>query len=120
MARRVIALVADVIFLAKIRETARNVDTDVVSVKTRDALVEAARAGADLIVVDLGDARLAALEAIAALEAEPELGGVPVMGFYPHVMTELRERALAAGCDAVLPRSKFSRDLARILAGDRT
>jgi hypothetical protein len=37
------------------------------------------------------------------------------VGFLSHVQTELAEKALAAGCQEVLPRSKFTADLAEIL-----
>ncbi len=54
----------------------------------------------DLVVVDL--ARPGALEAVAALDLE-----VPVVGFGPHVDDGLLAAATAAGCDRVLPRSRF-------------
>jgi NADH:ubiquinone oxidoreductase subunit 6 (subunit J) len=39
------------------------------------------------------------------------------VGFYPHVDRALREAALAAGVDQVLPRSAFTVRLAALLAG---
>jgi len=56
--------------------------------------------GADLIVVDLGGR--GHLDALAHCPA-----GVPVVAFGPHVDRELLAAAEAAGCDRVLPRSKF-------------
>jgi hypothetical protein len=40
-----------------------------------------------------------------------------VIAFLSHVQTELAERAHAAGCDEVMPRSKFTQNLAAILRG---
>jgi hypothetical protein len=56
----------------------------------------------DLVVVDL--ARPGHIEALAMRPI-----GVEVVGFGPHVDAELLARAEAAGCDRVLPRSRFFR-----------
>jgi hypothetical protein len=50
---------------------------------------------------------------------DPALAAVPLVGFFSHVQTELRERALAAGFDRVLPRSAFVQQLPQILQGDK-
>jgi hypothetical protein len=39
-----------------------------------------------------------------------------MVGFLSHVQVDLAEQARAAGCDEVMPRSKFTRDLAQILS----
>ncbi|MCU1342143.1 MAG: hypothetical protein JWN92_1566, partial [Candidatus Acidoferrum typicum] len=43
-----------------------------------------------------------------------------VIAFLSHVQTELAERARAAGCQDVMPRSKFTQNLAAILRGAKT
>lgn len=76
------------------------------------ASTDAAAERFDLIVCDL-DA--VAPEAVAA---RPE----PAIAFYSHVDVESRERALAAGLDLVVPRSRMSRELPNLverLLGDR-
>jgi hypothetical protein len=45
---------------------------------------------------------------------------VPLIAFLSHVQTDLAERARAAGCTNVMPRSKFTRDLATILAAAKS
>lgn len=67
-----------------------------------------AAAGAELVVVDL--ARPGALEALA------QLGNVRSIGFASHVDRELAAAAEAAGCDEVLPRSRFFSTLTDLLA----
>ena len=57
--------------------------------------------GVDLLVVDVDRADA---EAVADL-------GLPVLGFYPHVNVDARERAEAAGVDLVVPRSRLAREL---------
>lgn len=43
-------------------------------------------------------------------------GGPKVLGVFAHVEPEVRERALAAGFDLVVPRSRFMRDGAALVA----
>jgi len=59
---------------------------------------------ARLVLLDLS--RPGALEAIATVTA-------PVVGFGSHVDDDLLAAARAAGCDEVLPRSRFFRQLDR-------
>lgn len=63
---------------------------------------------ADLVVVDLSRP--------GVLEALPELDDVRTIGFGSHVDRELLDAATAAGCDEVLPRSRFFTQLHELLA----
>jgi CheY-like chemotaxis protein len=111
---RILALVDDLFFLAKMQETARKLGRELKAVSTGSALVaEAAQAPAALIIVDL-NARQGALEALEKLSAAGNQ--TPVIAFLSHVQVELAERARAAGCRQVLPRSKFTQELASILS----
>jgi len=111
---RVLALVDDLLFISKITETARHVGVEVKTVGTGAALVAEAQSAAPALVIADLNARGGAIEAIGALRA---VGcTAPVVGFLSHVQVELAERAQAAGCDQVLPRSKFTQQLAAILA----
>ena len=94
MTRTVVALVTDLMDRSRLQAT-----TDVV-VRFVDPAGLAAATDADLVVVDL--ARPGHLDALAARPP-----GVEVVGFGPHVDEELLARAAAAGCDRVLPRSRF-------------
>jgi hypothetical protein len=40
---------------------------------------------------------------------------VPAIGFYPHVDVDTRKRALAAGYDVVVPRSKMARETVAVV-----
>ncbi len=110
----VIALVDDIFFQAKMQETARRVGVDLKTVASGDALLAEASSGAPvLIIVDL-NARQGPLEAIERLQVAGNQR--PVIAFLSHVQTELAERARAAGCHDVMPRSKFTQNLAAILS----
>jgi CheY-like chemotaxis protein len=108
----VLALVDDIFFQARISATAKQVGVELKMFGAPDALVAAAGVGGELIVIDLN----ARADAIGALNELREAGNqTPVIAFLSHVQTELAERARAAGCTEVMPRSKFTQDLAAIL-----
>jgi CheY-like chemotaxis protein len=81
---------------------------------TADALADEVGARVPkLIVVDL-NARSNPLGAIERVRASgPE---IPLIGFLSHVQVDLVAQARAAGCADVMPRSKFTQNLATILA----
>ena len=109
----VLALVDNLFFQAKMTETARRLGVALQTVSSGDALVAAAAAQAHrLVLVDL-NARQGAIEAVEKLRAAGH--AQPIVGFLSHVQIELAEKARAAGCQEVLPRSKFSANLAEIL-----
>jgi len=110
----VLALVDDLFFQAKMRETARQVGVELKMVATGDAfLTEAQQNAPALLIVDL-NARGGAIEALERLRAAGNQ--LPVVAFLSHVQVELAERARAAGCQQVMPRSKFTQNLAAILS----
>ncbi len=111
---QVLALTDDIFFQAKLLETAKQLGVELRACATPDALAaEIAAAAPKLVVVDL-NARANPLEAVERVRASH--AGIPLIGFLSHVQVELAERARAAGCRDVMPRSKFTRDLATILS----
>ena len=116
-----IVLIDDLFFQAKLHETAKLTGVTLETVITGEQLVKSAAANPDaLIIVDL-NARQGALEAIERLGARGEQGTRQrVIAFLSHVQTELAERARKAGCQEVMPRSKFTQNLAAILRGAKS
>src|SRR6202140_858850 len=116
-----IALIDDLFFLAKVHETAKHTGVTLETAATGDQLLKAAAASpAALILVDL-NARQGALDAVERLCAANGQGNPRrVIAFLSHVQTDLAERALAAGCQNVMPRSKFTQNLAEILRGAKS
>lgn len=114
--RRVLVFVPDLFFAARIAETARAAGVTVENAELAAAVERGRAATPDLVILDLhasGDP----LAAVLALAADAATRGVPIVGFYSHVDSALRDRALAAGVDRVLPRSAFTARLAAILTG---
>ena len=97
---RVAAYVPDLMDRSKVASAG-----DVVFVTTP---AELAGTPADLVVL--------ALSRPGVLEVVRELGGVRTVGFASHVDQELLAAAGAAGCDEVLPRSRFFARLGELLA----
>jgi DNA-binding NarL/FixJ family response regulator len=116
----VIALIDDLFFLAKVRETAKHVGVTLETTGTGEQLATAAAASpAALVVVDL-NAQQGAIDAVERLCATGSPGaGNPrrVIAFLSHVQIDLANRAISAGCREVMPRSKFTQNLAEILRG---
>lgn len=117
----VVALVDDLFFVAKLKETARQIGVSLETATTGAQLVAAAaNSPGALVIVDL-NARQGALDAVAQL-ANSGPGGNPrrVVAFLSHVQAELAERARAAGCAEVMPRSQLAKNLAAILQGAKS
>ena len=115
----VIVLIDDLFFQAKLFETAKLTGVTLETAATGEQLLKAAAAHPEaLVIVDL-NARQGALDAVEQLCKGPE-NSRQVIAFLSHVQTELAERARAAGCREVMPRSKFTQNLAAILRGAKT
>jgi PleD family two-component response regulator len=120
MTRKVIAAVDDMFFASKIRATAEALGVNIKFHRRLDSLVAAAgEQSPDLILVDLHNEKLNAIELALQLKANESSKSIPLLGFFSHVQTDLQRAAIEAGFDQVVPRSVFSRDLAKILKQER-
>ncbi len=117
-ARSVIVLINDLIFETKIRSTAASLGVGAALVKSATDLSAALEAkAAALVIVDLntgGDA-IEAIRASAGHASHPH-----VLAFVSHVDEGLATQAQEAGADEVMPRSRFSADLPRLLETSAT
>jgi len=119
MIRTAIAVVDDMFFISKIRETGKALGMVVNFPVSLDALrATIAEDVPELILVDLHHQKLDAIQLASELKANERLKGVLLLGFFSHVQVDLQRQAVQAGYDAVLPRSIFFRDLAKILTGE--
>jgi CheY-like chemotaxis protein len=105
----VLAILDDLIFGVMIQDAARRAGIPFVSVASAEALEGALINAPSLVIVDLNLKRLDAASAIRRVKvASPE---TPVVAYYPHVQTELKQLGIAAGADRVMARSAFSADV---------
>jgi hypothetical protein len=108
-----VALLDDIFFQSKVTEAAKHLAVELRICTTVEAFAaEIAKANPNLLIVDL-NARANAFDALAA--AQTRVPQVATVAFLSHVQTDLAERAKAFGGVEVMPRSKFTRDLATIL-----
>lgn len=119
---RVVALIPDLLFGSQVRGAlaAAGEEVELVGAGTQ---AEALLADADVLVVDLTSPDLDGAALVDDLRARGALRSVRTLGFYAHVDPDTRERALAAGFDVVVPRSRMAREGAALLArlaGDAT
>ena len=118
MARRVVAAVEDLLFRSKISETANTLGVEALFPRSGKKLIERIyESPPDLLVLDLNSARFKPLQLLEQLKSDEVSRGVPVVGFLSHVQKDLAVAARESGCDRVMARSAFTRDLPEILAG---
>ena len=118
MARRVLAAVEDLLFRSKISETASQLGVEASFPRNPRKLLEAARESPpDLIVLDLNSARFEPLTLVRTIKSEEVTRDVSTVGFLSHVQKDLAIAAREAGCDRVVARSAFTKNLPEILGG---
>ena len=117
MARRVVAAVEDLLFRSKISETASQLGVEALFPRSSKKLLDEAQATPpDLLVLDLNSARFEPLTLLKQLKSDEALKAVPVVGFLSHVQKDLAVAARQSGCDRVMARSAFTKDLPEILS----
>lgn len=117
MSQTVISVVDDMFFASKIRAVAEAAGVQISFPRSVDAVVLKAReTKPGLIVVDLHNQRIDPVALADALKSDEDLRSIRLLGFFSHVQTDLKNSALSAGFDEVIPRSVFARDLPEILS----
>ena len=110
----VLLLSDDLIFTSRVAGTARALGIDVRMGRSAEVLLNLARQkSAACAIIDLANPGLSLEELVAGLRAA---GVQRIVGYGPHVDIAALKAARAAGCDPVLPRSKFIEELPRALS----
>jgi CheY-like chemotaxis protein len=112
---RVAALIPDLLFGSKVQSALAQAGHEV-DLLSSEIDVWDQVGGIDVLVVDLTTDDLDGVQLVEALGIGGELHGVRTLGFFAHVEPEVRERALAAGFDQVVPRSRMHREGAELVA----
>ena len=113
---RVAALIPDLLFGSKVQSALQDAGHEV-DLITGELEAWDEVGGIDLLVVDLTSHDVDGVEVFETLATGGELHGVRSLGFFAHVEPEVRERALQAGFDLVVPRSRMAREGARLVEG---
>jgi PleD family two-component response regulator len=113
---KILVLLDNLFFAGKINQAASQTETKVIYAKTSENALKLARTEHPAqIIVDLDAATCAPIEFISSLKADTELQSIPTLGFVSHVNLDRQQQARDAGCDRVMARSAFDRNLAAIL-----
>jgi hypothetical protein len=107
---RLIAASSDLMLTAQLEAPARSAGIGLVVATTPTALAEALSGEPPtLALIDAADIAFAFQETCDLIRRlAPD---VTCIAIYPHVRGDLRELAQAAGCDLILPRSRFFGDI---------
>jgi DNA-binding NarL/FixJ family response regulator len=111
---RVLALVPDLLFGSRVQGalTAAGHDVELIGDEAalRGRLEDTAGASPAVLVVDLTNEDLDGASIVESLAAGGLLRQIRTLGFYSHVDAPARARALQAGFDLVVPRSRMARE----------
>jgi len=110
----VVALAADLMFASRIRGAAQAVGREVTLATGEAALVAAVRAGASLVLLDLGR-RGDMPDLIRRLKEDAATADATIVAFGSHVDAGALTAARAAGADRVMARSAFVKVLPELL-----
>ena len=117
MARTVVAAVEDLLFRSKISETVHTLGVEASFPRNPNKLLDSLRSSPpDLLVLDLNSARFEPLRILRTVKSDGTTAEVRTIGFLSHVQKDLAVAAKEAGCDRVVARSAFTKDLPKILA----
>jgi CheY-like chemotaxis protein len=112
---KVLAVMSDLFFAAKLNDVAKRLGAGAVFVKDKSVALEQVKLNPPVVIFDLNCITAEPLALIRAMKQDPATAAIPAIGFVSHLQTDLKREAQEAGCDTVVPRSVFNRDLPTLL-----
>ena len=114
MSQRAVLLTTDLIFSTKVTGTARALGLEIAVAADVEKASELCRGEPPgCVFIDLGIPGLEISSVVSRLRSAA--GTAPTVAYGSHVDKAWLDQARAAGCDEVLPRSKFSAELPDLL-----
>lgn len=114
---KVLALLDNLFFAAKINQAAAQFGVQIIYAKSADKALQLAHSAAPrLVLVDLDAANCAPLQLISQLKAGQQTAAIPIIGFVAHINVDIQTEARQAGCDRIMARSAFDRNLSTLLS----
>lgn len=115
--RKTVCVVADdMFFSSKIEGAIKHLAIVMIKVKNHEEFrdkIEGKRV--DLVIIDLASRRIDTEDVFTKLKSFPEHQETFCIGYLPHVERELASKFREKGVDLVIPRSKFSREMSKII-----
>lgn len=103
MPETIVLIVDDLMFLPRLQNSLKQLGYQPVAATNDSRLTQALFKSPVLVIVDLFSQSFD-WEQLIGVVKKSKAGPVPVLGFGPHVDLELRQKALDAGCNAVVGR----------------
>src|SRR5580692_1018129 len=113
--KKVLAVMSDLFFSAKINDAAKKLGMATVFVKDNAVALEQLKLNPALVIFDLNCTSADPLELIKAMKENPATASIGTVGFVSHVQIDLKRKAEDTGCDTVVARSVFAQNLTAIL-----
>jgi len=111
---KVVAIVNDLMTMTRIRNAAEELGLQVAIVGNESQLDRYAR-DCELIILDLESDFLNPMDVVTRLKSSADTSKIRLVGFLSHTNNQVKEKALAVGCDDVLSRFEFNSSLKEIL-----
>lgn len=114
-APKILGVMSDLFFSVKIMDAAKQLGTGVEFVKDHALALEKIKALPPLVIFDLNCATVDPVSILRVMKADAVTQSIPTLGFVAHVQVDLKQEALASGCDVVVARSVFAQSLPELL-----
>lgn len=110
----VVIAVTDLLFQPKIIETAQSIGGDIVlTPSTEDVLSVCEQLKPQRMIIDLNEKKFDAIETIKLVKKQFK---IEIIGFVSHVQRDIQARATIAGCDKIMARALFVKELPTLLS----
>lgn len=113
--KKILAVMSDLFFVATVNDIVKRFGASLTVVQNELIFRERLKDQPLGLIFDLNCTTLDPIQLIAEAKADSATRAIPVICFYPHVQTNLAEKAAAAGADAILRRSVFVDSLPELL-----
>jgi|HubBroStandDraft_2_1064218.scaffolds.fasta_scaffold1227152_1 PleD family two-component response regulator len=113
--KKVLAVMSDLFFSAKINDAAKKLGMTAVFVKDNAVALDQLKLNPALVIFDLNCTSADPFELIKAMKENPATASIGTVGFISHVQTDMKRKAQDIGCDTVVARSVFAQNLPAIL-----
>ena len=113
----IVALVKDLFFISKIKESALQLNKDIFFIKNYNELndfFDKINKNIDLIIIDLNFNDIKPLDTVQKLKIDGTLKNKKIIAYCSHVQTDLMNKAKEFGIE-VMPRSLFTEQLMSII-----
>jgi CheY-like chemotaxis protein len=111
----VLAVVDDLLFLSKIRQTVQHVGVAVESAGPADLLKPAIERAPNALIIDLNQRSSKALAVLRTVKSDSKTKDIAIFGFVAYVPNDLIAAARDADRDFILARSAFVSQLPNLL-----